>query len=137
MTVDERMPKAEVLGHSGQGVVDSQVAMRVKATHDIAHDLGALGMRAVRSQSRIGHPVKDSAVDRLEAVTDIGKRPRHDHRHGVLEVGTLHLLLELDRLDGADRTAVTFVPPRRARARCARVVPVALCHEPECLRYLS
>ncbi len=49
VSVDERMPQAEVLGHSGQRVIDRQITVRVKAAHDIAHDLGALGMWAIRS----------------------------------------------------------------------------------------
>ena len=81
MAVDERMPQAEVLGHPRQGVVDRHVAVWMKATHNVAHHLGALGMRTVRSQPGVRHPVEDPTVNRLQAVTNIGKRPRHDDRH--------------------------------------------------------
>ena len=50
VAVDQRVAQAEVLGHPGQGVVDGRVAVGVVATHDLAHDLGALGVRAVRPQ---------------------------------------------------------------------------------------
>src|SRR5258708_35132273 len=31
-------------------------------------------------------------MHRLEAVARVGERPRHDHAHGVIEVGTLHFV---------------------------------------------
>ena len=50
-------------------------------------------------------------MHRLEAVARVGQGPRHDDRHGVVEEGALHLLLDLDRLDAAevDRGAVVVV----------------------------
>ena len=35
----------------------------------------------------------------FESVADIGQRPRHDDRHGIVEERLLHLGLDLDRLD--------------------------------------
>src|SRR5258708_19334134 len=31
-------------------------------------------------------------MHRLEAVARVGERPRHDHAHGVIEVGALHFV---------------------------------------------
>ena len=38
------------------------------------------------------HGVENAAMDRLEAVARIGQRARHDHAHGVIEVGAFHLV---------------------------------------------
>ena len=38
-------------------------------------------------------------MDRLETVTNIRQGAPHDDAHGVVEVGALHLHLEIDRLD--------------------------------------
>src|SRR5262245_61939361 len=38
------------------------------------------------------HRVKDAPMHRLEAVTRVRQRSRHDHAHRVIEVTALHLL---------------------------------------------
>ena len=38
------------------------------------------------------HRVENAAMHRLEAVTRIRQRTRHDHAHGVIEVAALHLV---------------------------------------------
>jgi len=40
-------------------------------------------------------------MDRLEAVADVGQRPRHDDAHGVVEVARPHLVLDADGSDPA------------------------------------
>ena len=75
--------------------------MRVVLTHHLADDEGALAVRAVRLQAEVVHRVEDAAVDRLEAVADVGQRAADDHAHRVVEVGGAHLLLELALLDVA------------------------------------
>jgi len=38
-------------------------------------------------------------MHRLEPIARIGQRPRHDHTHGIVQVGHLHLALDIDLLD--------------------------------------
>src|SRR6266699_3182038 len=38
------------------------------------------------------HRVENAAMHRLETVARIGQRTRHDHAHGVIEVGAFHLV---------------------------------------------
>jgi hypothetical protein len=84
-------------------VVDRGVAVRVEVAHDVADDARALRVRAIGAQPRVEHPVQDAAVHRLQAVADVRERARHDDRHRVVEEGALHLLLDLDGLDVAQR----------------------------------
>ena len=51
----ERVAKAEVLRHPGQGVVDRHVAMGVEPAHDVADDLGALHVRPVGPEALCPH----------------------------------------------------------------------------------
>jgi len=62
-------------------------------------DAGALHVGAVGAGPDVVHPPQDAAVHGLETVPGVGKRTRHDDRHRVVEEGSLHLLLDLDRLD--------------------------------------
>ena len=99
--VDQGMAQAEGLGHADQGVVDGLVAVGVEAAHGVAADLGALHVRAVGPVALDVHVVEDPAVDRLQPVAGVGQGPADDDRHGVVQEGPLHLVLDLDRLDRA------------------------------------
>ena len=73
--------------------------MGVVLPHDLAHDARALGMRPVRAVAAVVHPVEDLAVHRLEPVPHIGQRATDDDRHRVVQIGPLHLGLQVDGLD--------------------------------------
>ena len=104
VAVDERVAQRELLDHAGQRLVDGRVTVGVVRPHDVADDLGALVVRSVGPEPVVEHGVEDPAVHRLEAVAHVGQGPGHDDRHGVLEERALHLLLDLNGLDGtADR----------------------------------
>ncbi len=75
--------------------------MRVVLSEDLPDDPGAFLVRRSRCQIQLAHAEKHPAVDGLQAVPDIGKSATHDHRHGVVDVGGLHLLLDIDRNDAA------------------------------------
>ena len=101
VTVDERIAHREVLRHPRQRVVDRGVAVRVELAHHLADDRGAFDVLARGPQVELVHREQDSAVDRLEAVADVGQSAPDDHRHGVVEIRRAHLLLEPARLDVA------------------------------------
>ena len=124
VAVDQRVAERELLDHAGQRLVDGRVAVGVVRPHDLAHDLGALVVRPVRAQPVVEHGVEDPAVHRLEAVAHVGQGAGDDDRHGVLEERALHLLLDLNGLDGAaDRLVGAgrgVAAPARARSPAAR-----------------
>ena len=99
--VDERIAHREVLRHPGQRVVDGRVPVRVVLAHYLADDRRALDVLARRPQAELVHRVEDPAVDRLEAVADVGQSAPDDHRHGVVEIRRAHLVLEPAGLDVA------------------------------------
>src|SRR5439155_11723727 len=99
LTIDQRVPHGPRLGQPHQGVVDRAVTVRVVVTHDVADDAGALDVATVRPQTGVVHRVQHPAMDRLEPVADIRQRATHDHAHRVVDVGVLHLLLDVDRFD--------------------------------------
>ena len=101
LAVDERVAERERLRHPDERVVDRAVAVRVVAAHDLADDRRRLLVRPVRLHAGVVHPPEDAAVDRLEAVADVGQGAADDDAHRVVEVARAHLLLELARLDPA------------------------------------
>ena len=93
------MPQGEVLTHTNKGVIDRSVAVRVVLTDDVTDDGCALHVVAVGTHALVEHAPEDPPLYRLQPITRIGQRPGHDDRHGVVQEGLLHLLLDLDRLD--------------------------------------
>ena len=95
----ERVAQAPGLHQAHERVVDGRVAVRVELAHHLADDAGALGEGLVRAVAAVEHRVDHAAVHRLEAVAHLGQRTADDDAHRVVEVGALHLQLEVDLLD--------------------------------------
>ena len=60
------------------------------------HDTGGFAIGAVQADAHIVHGVQDAALDRLETIAGIRQGACHDHAHGVIEVGLLHFLINID-----------------------------------------
>ena len=95
----QRVAKAPGLHEAHERVVDGRVAVRVELPHHLADDAGALGERLVRAVAAVEHRVDHPAVHGLQAVAHFGQRTPDDDAHRVVEVGTLHLQLEVYLLD--------------------------------------
>ena len=68
-------------------------------TENLTDDTGRfLGLAGV-PQSETVHSEKHPSMYRLESITHIRKRPGHDHRHGVVDVRTPHLLVYIHLLN--------------------------------------
>ena len=92
LPVDQRQAHGEVLRHAHQRVVDRLVAVRVVFAHHVADDARRLRVFLVGRVPLLVHRVEDAPVHRLQPVAHVGQRARHDHAHGVIEVGALHLV---------------------------------------------
>jgi hypothetical protein len=99
LAVDQRQAQRIGLRHAHQRVVDRLVAVRVILTDDVADDAGRLAVGLVPVVAVLVHGEQDAPVHGLQAVAHVGQGARHDHAHGVVEVGALHLLLDGDRAD--------------------------------------
>ena len=62
---------------------------------DVADGTSGLHVRAVRRVSGLVHRIEDAAVNRLQAVTHIGKRARDDNAHGIFQERCLHLFAQV------------------------------------------
>ena len=101
LAVDELVAHRELLRQTREGVVDRRVAVGVVVAHDVADDRRALAVGPRRREAVLGHREQHAAVNRLEAVADVGQRATDDDRHRVVEVRRAHLVFERARLDVA------------------------------------
>ena len=92
LAVDQRQAHGEILRHAHQRVVDRLVAVRVVFAHHVADHARRLDVFLVGRVPVLVHRIEDAPMHRLEAVARVGKRARHDHAHGVIEIAALHLL---------------------------------------------
>src|SRR5690606_31909314 len=99
LPVDERHAHRPVLRHADQGVIDRGVAMRVIFTHHVRDRTGRLHVLSVPVVAALMRRIEDAAMHGLEAISHIRQRTRNDHAHGVIEIASLHLLYDGDRLD--------------------------------------
>ena len=107
------------LHEAGQGVVDRRVPVRVVVAHDLADDAGGLGEGRGGAVAAVVHGVQDAPVNGFEAVAHVGQGAPDDDAHRVVQVGALHLLLQVDL---ADALGVRDVP-RVGGSLVAHVVP--------------
>ena len=77
-------------------VVNRRVAVRMILAQHVADDLGALLGGPVEVQAHLAHRVQNAAMDRLQAVADIGQRAADDHAHRVVEIRPPHLVFDVD-----------------------------------------
>ena len=70
--------------------------MRVILTEHLTNDTGTFLVRFVACVSNAHHTVEYSAMDRFETVAHIREGTSHNHRHRIVDVGRLHLLLDVD-----------------------------------------
>ena len=134
LAVYEGVAEGEGLGEADHGVVDGGVAVGMVVAHDVADDLGGLGVLLVELEAHLLHAVEDAAVDGLEAVADVGQGAADDDRHGVVEVRPAHLLFNIDgeheggaaALDGVGgRSAGIFWVVRRRKGEFGVLI---VCH---------
>ncbi len=99
LAVDQRQAHGKVLRHAHQRVVDRLVPVRMVFADDVADDARRFAIRLVPFVAVLVHRIEDAPVHGLEAVARVRQCPRHDHAHGVVKVGALHLLRDRDRTD--------------------------------------
>ena len=73
--------------------------MRVVLSEHFPDDAGAFLVGTPVAKSEFRHTKEYPPVYGLESVAHIGQRPTYDNRHRVVDVGGLHLVLNVDRND--------------------------------------
>ncbi len=99
LPVHQRIAQRELLHHAHHGVVHRRVAVRVILAQHVAHHRRGLLVPAARHEPEFVHRVENAPVHRLEAVSHVGQRARHDDAHRVVDERLLHFLFDEARND--------------------------------------
>ena len=65
-------------------------------TDHVTDHTGRLLVRLVPVVAHVVHGIQAAPVHRLEAVAHVGKGPADDDRHGIVHVGALHFVFDVD-----------------------------------------
>ncbi len=81
LAIHELVAHVPFLSHAHEGSIDGTVSVWVVFTKHLTHDTRAFLIRFVTCVAKSEHTIEYAAVDRLEAVPDIGKGTSYDNRH--------------------------------------------------------
>ena len=90
----ERISHHPVLCKSHHGVINTRVAMRVVFTHHVSRNTGRLVKLTTGAQALLAHRIKNSAVHRLQPITNVRKRTINNHTHRVTKEAILHHIFD-------------------------------------------
>ena len=103
LTVYQRVAHNPILGETRHGVINGGVPVWMVLTQYFTHNSGRFFCRAVGKDTCVPHGVEDTPVHRLETVSHIRQGAGDNHRHGIVNVGAFHLLVDVHRDDLSQR----------------------------------
>ena len=98
LTFNQRCAHGEVLGETHKCIVNRSVSVRVIFTHDFTDDSRRFHGGVTFGESKLFHSVEDSAVDGLKTVADVRNRTSHVDAQGILQVRSMHNILNMNRI---------------------------------------
>ena len=109
LSVHKHVAHVPALSHTHQSAIDRQVAVWVILTEHLTNDARTLLIRVAACVADTEHTVEDAAVYRLKSIANIREGTSHNHRHTIVDVRLLHLLLNVDFLDSVQINCLIFV----------------------------
>src|SRR6185437_16719995 len=96
LAIYQHVTQRKILCHAHDGVIHGSIAVWMIFADYIADDARGFFIRTVPVVRELVHGEKCPPMDRLQTITHIRQGPSYNHAHGVVEVGTAHLLFEAD-----------------------------------------
>ena len=95
VSVHQGSPHGEILGETHHGVIYGSVAVGVVFTEHGADGVGALAVGLVRVKPVFIHGIEYPSVHGFEAIAHVRQSAGDYYRHGVIQEGFFHLLLDV------------------------------------------
>ncbi len=95
LPIHKLVAHGKILRHARHGVINRHIAVRVVFPQHLTDDARRLLVGRIRAQSHIVHGVEDAPVDRFQTVARVGQGARDDHTHRIVQIGLLHLLINI------------------------------------------
>ena len=109
MPVYQRITGGPFLGQINQGTVYRGITVWVIFTHGITYDTGTLSVRLIRAVIELNHRMKNSSLNRFQSIPDIRKSSGYNDTHGVINIGTLHRLFQINFIYIIKNSAVVHI----------------------------
>ena len=92
LTINKSFAHRERLRHSHYRVINCSISVRVILTNHITDNSCRFFVRLVIVISEHIHGIKDTPVDRLQAISNIWQCPTNNDTHSVFQIGTTHFI---------------------------------------------
>ena len=99
LTIHQHITQGKGLRHAHNGVVNRRVPVRVVLANDVTDNTRRFLVGLVIVIAQLAHGEQRPPVYRFQPIARIGQRTSHNHAHGVIEIGLLHLVLDVDGQD--------------------------------------
>ena len=86
LTIYQHVTQGKILRHTHQCIIDRHVSVRMILSHDITDNAGGFFIRFIVAVAHFIHGIQDPSMNRLEAVSYIGKGPADNDAHSVVHV---------------------------------------------------
>ena len=96
LAIDQRVTHVKGLRHPDDGVIGGGITVRVVFTDHITNDTGRLHISPVIDVVQLAHGEQHAAVHRFEAVANVWQGAADDDTHGIVQVGLLELIFDVD-----------------------------------------
>ena len=118
LTVHQHIAHGEILRKTHHGIVNRSVTVGMIATQHRTDGGCRLLVLFIGGQTVFVHGVQNTAVNRLQTVTNVGKRTANDDAHGVFNIGFFHFIHQIAGGDMLIRKHNIF----------RLVISIMLCH---------
>ena len=96
LAIDQHVAHREILRHAHDGIVNSDVAMRMVFTNHVADNTGRFFVSPIPVVVELVHGIQNTSMHRLQTIAHIGQGATHNHTHRIVEVRAFHLFFEAD-----------------------------------------
>ena len=99
MAINQKITSIKILRQPNSSVIHRAITMWMVLTEYVTNKAGRFLIWFIRSHASFLHGVQDTAMNRFQSVTNVRQSTHNDYRHSVIDVGSLHFLVDLNGLD--------------------------------------
>ena len=86
LAINQKITHIPVLAHTNEGAINRRVTMWVILTKNLTYYTGTFLIGIIASITNTKHTIKDTTMNRFEAISYIRERTSHNNRHRIVDI---------------------------------------------------